>query len=126
MKHIILIIASVLMTFSAFSQKEKVFFDHLIQQEFDQTAKYFGNEVELCIGDFEEMVSKNEAITRIKNFFAENNPKQYAIRHSGDSKGGQSNYYVLDLSTSNGSYRLFTYFDKVGDLRKISELRIEK
>lgn len=109
-----------------FAQQESVFFDRIVQREYDQAFRFFGNELNLCIGTFEDVISQTEASSRLTDFFGKNTPKSYIIRHKGNSKGGNSSYYVLDLNTSGGLYRMFTYFDKQGNAFKISELRLEK
>ena len=107
------------------AQKEMAFFDQLIQQEYEQVGSYFGEDINICIDDFEDILNKQAALRKLKSFFASNQPKSYYLKHKGSSKGNQSSYYVCDLNTSNGDYRLFVYFDKVANSSKISELRLE-
>jgi hypothetical protein len=125
MKKSFLVSIFILVGSSLFAQNEKAFFDHLINQDFDRAAAYFEPELNLCVLDFEDVVTKTEAVGKLRTFFAQNPPASYAIKHTGQSKGGQSNYYVVDLVTRQETYRLFAYFDKMGNQRKISELRIE-
>lgn len=110
---------------SLFAQSEKEFFDYLVQKDFTQAEKYLDTDLNLCILDFDQMVNKNQAISQIRSFFIKNDPISYSIKHTGNSKGGQSTYFVAELRTSGGNFRMFAYFDTVGNSFKISEFRIE-
>lgn len=126
MKKTILIFLGLILSFSIMAQKERSFFDALKNQEMDSAASYFGQELNLCIGDFEDLVSSSTAKQKVSRFLNEHSPLSYSIKHQGNSKGGNSSYFVVDLKTTNGQYRLFAYFDEEGNRNKITELRIEK
>ena len=125
MKKAIFFLFSLLFVLQLNAQKEMAFFNHLIQQEYEQLGLYFGEDINICIDDFEDVLNKGAALQKLKAFFASNKPKSFKIKHKGSSKGNQSSYYVSDLNTSNGDYRLFVYFNKTANSSKISELRIE-
>ena len=102
------------------------FFDYLIKSDFDQMKMFFDENVDLCIDNFDKRVGKEEAMNKLQTFMKSNVPISYTIRHKGNSKGQQSNYYVSELLTSKSNYRLFVYFDKKNGSHKISEMRLEK
>lgn len=126
MKKTTLIFLGLILSISLMAQNERAFFDALSQKQIDKAATYFGSELNLCIGDFENIVSAATAKQKIDRFFMEHSPLSYSVKHQGNSKGGNSSYFVVDLKTSDGQYRLFTYFDEQGNRNKITELRIEK
>jgi hypothetical protein len=126
MKKTILIIMGLIFSLSIMAQNERGFFDALKNQDMESAVKYFGREMNLCIGDFEEVVSSSSAKQKIGRFLNEHAPLSYSIKHQGNSKGGNSSYFVVDLQTASGPYRLFAYFDEEGKRNKITELRIEK
>lgn len=125
MKKLLLSTLFIIVSVSVYTQKELVFFDQIILKQYDKSSQYFDSEINLCILDYEGLMGKREASSRMTSFFKDNTPISYEISHHGKSKGGQSNYYVCNLKTTGGNYRMFVYFDKVGNQFKINEFRIE-
>ena len=125
MKNIIFFIVFMILSATFYAQEEQQFFDQMLSKDYSSLNKYFDSEVEFYLDDYEDMINSREAAVKLEVFFNEHPPISYNIRHKGKSKGKQSNYYVCDLRTGKGSYRLFVYFDKKGNGSKICELRLE-
>ena len=68
----------------------------------DALSLLFANNVDILLGDDEGSVTKAEAVTKTKRFFATNTPKGFVVKHQGNKNGSQ--YIVGSLSTSGGSY----------------------
>ena len=88
-------------------------------------SAYFGNKVELTIGEKEAVISKEEAQAQLREFFAANPAKGYRAMHTGASKGNESNYTIGELATDTRTFRVYIYFTQEGDRRTIAELRFE-
>lgn len=87
---------------------------------------HLGAQVDLTIGDKEELLSKAETESRLKDFYSLYQPKGYRQVHAGSSKNTESTYTIGELSTDKGLFRVYLYFTQSGPKRVIEELRIEK
>lgn len=89
-------------------------------------AAYFDDKVELCILYDENVVPRTVAVRKLADFFSENRVSSFEARHSGASKGKDSNYTIGQLNTSKGKYRVVLYFDSRAGKEVIQEFRIEE
>ncbi len=87
-------------------------------------STYFVSSIDLTILEAEDVYSKEQAEVIIAKFFNDNKPTAFEIKHQGKSKLDDY-FYIGDLTTSKGKYRL-TFFlkkEKTGFL--IKQLRLE-
>ena len=89
-------------------------------------AAYLGDKVELTIGTREEVLARQAAITRLREFYASHTAKGFKMMHSGNSKSNDSNYQIGELATDQGSYRVYLYYAQQNGARVVTELRIEQ
>lgn len=87
-------------------------------------AANFQSNVEITIKDASNSYSKSQAEMVLKNFFSSNQPRSFAIAHEGTSPEG-SKYFIGNLSTSGGNYRVYVYAKSVSGAFSIQEIRIE-
>ncbi|MCS6934961.1 MAG: DUF4783 domain-containing protein [Chitinophagales bacterium] len=87
-------------------------------------ASFFQSNVEITIKDASNSYSKSQAEIVIKNFFSSNQPRSFSIAHEGTSPEG-SKYFIGNLSTSGGNYRMYVYAKTSGGSYSIQEIRIE-
>lgn len=92
----------------------------------DQLAPYMPAELELCIINQEQTVSKTKALQDLKAFFAGHKVVSYKPLHSGGSKNQAKSYTIGQLSTSKGDFRIYIYYKANGDSYQIQEIRIEE
>src|SRR5690554_1822434 len=85
---------------------------------------YFTKTVDLTVKDVEDVYSKEQAEVILTRFFNENKTTTYSVKHEGKSKLDDY-YYIGDLITSTGTYRLTFFLKKDGDAFRIKQLRIE-
>jgi len=111
---------------SLFGQNQTKIFDYIVAQDYEAIQQSFTPQVDVCILSYEDLLSKNEAVNKLKEFLTKNKPVQYTIKHKGNSKANQSSYLVSDLYTQNGIFRLFVYVSEKNGIFRISEFRIEK
>ena len=86
-------------------------------------AKYFDNSVEISMPSKSNSYSKSQAELVLKDFFASNPVKSFAIIHKGENAGSQ--YCIGTLQTKNGTYRTTIFMKQKGDKQVLQELRFE-
>ena len=90
-----------------------------------QIATFFGNTIELTIGDKESIYSKAQAEFILKDFFTKNPPKTFVILHKGASPEG-TQYAIGNLLTTNGeNFRTSFYLKISNGKNQLQQLRIE-
>jgi hypothetical protein len=86
-------------------------------------SKYFNNTVELTLLDNEGVYSKTQAEMILKDFFAQNPPKQFKILHQGGKES--SKYAIGSLNSNSKTYRITLFFKSEGEQVLIHQFRIE-
>ena len=89
-----------------------------------ELSKFFKDNVDLAIGDKEEVYSSAQAELILKDFFSKNTPTSFAIVHQGMSKLGLQ-YAIGNLVTSTGNFRVSFYIKKTIHGQFIQQLRID-
>lgn len=91
-----------------------------------EIAKFFNINVDLTIGNQEEVYSKAQAEQVLKDFFIKNTPRSFTLIHQGLSKDG-AKYAIGNLTTQQGNnYRTYFFIKQTGRSEYIHELRFEK
>lgn len=88
-----------------------------ISASFDQT-------VEITFLSQNNSYSKTKAQKVLQDFFAANTVRDFKVLHKSDSGG--SAYFIGNLITSNGNFRVTVYAKEKNGKILIQELRIEK
>ena len=89
-------------------------------------SSYFDENVEVYMEGNQEVLSKTEATEMIKNFLNRNKPKSFVQAQQGASKGKDAQYCIGDLSTINGTFRVYIYLKNTGSSYIIQEIRFDK
>jgi len=112
---------------NAFSQAaEKQSIASAIQKgDAKAVGAYFAKSVDLTLDDLEDVYSKDQAIVILENFFTENPPTSFKLKHEGKSKL-EDHFYIGDLETESQNYRLTFFLKKEGSDFKLKQLRIER
>ena len=84
---------------------------------------YFASSVDVSLPGSDATLTSAQAVQTLTQFFADNMVKGYNRAHLTAPQNGRSSYSLGDLYTSNGTYRIYLYFDNA---KKISEIRIQK
>ncbi len=92
----------------------------------DALGQYFDQNVEISLGDSEDVYAKSQAIAVIKQFFSQNTPRGFQQMHQGASKGNDAQYCIGNLSTATGTYRVYLYAKSSGGKFLIQEVRFDK
>lgn len=127
LKFSIILLLSFFLLEKAFSQEsEKKAIAEAIQNgNAKSVGAYFAKSVDLTLDDLEDIYSKDQAIVILENFFSENPPKSFKLKHQGKSKL-EDHFYIGDLNTEGREYRLTFFLKKEEDAFKLKQLRIER
>ncbi|MFW6257689.1 MAG: DUF4783 domain-containing protein [Prolixibacteraceae bacterium] len=87
-------------------------------------AEYFNQNVELVVLDNDNVYSKAQAEQIVTNFFNNNRPEGFAVIHNGGKEGAK--YVIGNLTTNNGTFRVYFLLKHNGGKDYIHQLRIEK
>ncbi len=101
------------------AQNASIFYEHLKSKDFQSISSQLDSDVTYCENDNQEFVDKATASKMLASFFKGKSISNIEDIHSGNSKN--TNYRVSKISTSDGAYRLFLYFED----SKVTELRID-
>ncbi len=88
-------------------------------------TKYFDNIVAITINNNQATYSKTQAEMVLKDFYFKNPVKDLEVVQSGSS-GNNSQYFVGNLSTANGSYQLYVVLKVKEGQYVLQEIRFEK
>ena len=89
-------------------------------------GQYLDQTVEIAIPNQEDLYEKAEASAILKGFFSQHVPKAFSQVHQGTSKGNDSLYCIGNLTTSNGTFRVYIYMHLQNGKLSIQELRFDK
>lgn len=89
-----------------------------------ELTKHFNTNVELTIIDKQDIYSKSQAESLLKDFFSKNVPSNFRVIHQGGKEDAK--YYVGKLTTSTGMYRISILIKGQGKTSLIHQFRIEK
>ena len=88
-------------------------------------AKFFSASVDMKMLDKEDVYSKAQAELILKDFFAKNPIKSFAVMHKGTSKTGDQFAIGTYESSSGKKFRTYFLFKKEGPGLTIQQLRFE-
>lgn len=92
----------------------------------EEISRYFNTNVDLTIGNQEEVYSKVQAEQILKDFFVKNTPRSFTLIHQGLSKEG-AKYAIGNLTTQQGNnFRIYFFIKQSSRNEYIQELRFEK
>lgn len=87
-------------------------------------SRFFGEEITLIIGKESTELNKEEAKSKLNDFFIQNKVVDFELKHQGDRNN--SAYIIGTLITSNGEFRLNCFLKKTRENLFIDRIRIEK
>lgn len=87
-------------------------------------AAYFNENVELTVGDHDDVYSKSQSQQIVAEFFKLNKPKKFTIVKQGGKEGAQ--YVIGSLVASSGTFRITLLLRNKNNVSYIHMLKIEK
>ena len=88
-----------------------------------ELARFFNDNLELAVGEKEDVYSKSQAERIIDNFFVEHPPKNFQFIHQGGKETAQ--YAIGKLVTFKGEFRVYMLLKQKNGKSLIHQLRIE-
>ena len=88
-----------------------------------QISKYFDKTVDITLPNKSNTYSKSQAEVILRDFFTNNEVKDFQILHKGNNGG--SEYCIGKLMTANSSYRTTIFMKQKGDKQFLQEIRFE-
>jgi hypothetical protein len=80
--------------------------------------------VDLTLPDAGAFYSKAQAQQILRKFFEGHAPRGLVIAHQGNNSLGET-YYIGNLSTANGNFRVTFFLKRAGNAFQVKQLRIE-
>lgn len=87
-------------------------------------AKQMVGNVDMTLPAASDYYSKAQAEQILRKFFDEHPPKAMSVAHEGTNRSGDC-YYIGDLSTEKGDFRVTFFLKKGGEGYLVKQLRIE-
>lgn len=86
-------------------------------------SAYLNANVELVIGNKNDVFSKQQATGIIADFFRTNRVSSFQVLHKGNKEA--ASFAIGELKTTGGTYRVYVLTRKSGSQTVIQQLRIE-
>lgn len=87
-------------------------------------GSFFNQNVELVILENDNVYSKAQAEQIVNSFFVRHQPEKFSVIHQGGKEGAQ--YVIGNLTTRQGSFRVYFLIKRNTGKEIIHQLRIEK
>jgi hypothetical protein len=87
-------------------------------------SAYFAEKVDMKVLDQENIYSKAQAESILKNFFAKHPVKAFTVVHKSAERN-DSQFAIGKLTTANGTYRVHFLMKKSGNSATVHQFRIE-
>jgi cellobiose-specific phosphotransferase system component IIB len=117
----------VIMMFCGAGMSAQMTVEEAFRQENAQAFQHhFHSQVEMSLPGKENRYKKADAIALMEAFFSVHAVQSFKKVHSGASRGKDSNYFIGEMSTDKGVYRVYIYYGVHDGKRDIHELSIEK
>ena len=89
-------------------------------------SRYFGTSVNVTLNNSTSTYSSTQAEQVLRDFFARNAVKDFAIDYSGASTSSNSSFTVGTLQTATGKYKVYLSLRPSDGGYILKEVRIEK
>jgi sugar-specific transcriptional regulator TrmB len=123
-KSVVFAVAFVFYSIISFAQIPEDIIVSLKTGNASSLSKFFNKNIELVVIDKDDVFSKSQAEQIVSNFFKNHEAKRFDIIHEGGKEG--SSYGIGNLTTENGSFRVYFLLKNNNGKLYIHQLRIEK
>ncbi len=108
----------------AFAEFSKKITEAIRKGSSSELSSYFASTIDLTVPGKEGSFSKAQAEQIVKDFFAQNQPKSFTIKHNGSSNDG-SQYSVGTYVTAKNTYRSYFLIKNVSGKFYLLQLQFE-
>jgi hypothetical protein len=127
MKMRMILLISVTFTFLAASVNEPNECEYIIKAinkaDINELSPHLADAVECDLFGKSSIYSKSQTIQVMKDFFANNKPKNFTINHQGSQK--QRLFLIGTYKTVRKNFRISCFVKKESDKKIIQQIRIE-
>jgi hypothetical protein len=88
-----------------------------------ELSRYFDNRVDITLPDKSDNYSRTQAEMILRDFFSNNNVRNFEIKYKGENNG--SRYCIGTLQTKNGNYRTKLFMKQKGDKQVLQEIAFQ-
>ena len=124
MKNILFILLTLVMSTSFSASSQTTIINAVKSGNASELSNYFDKIVEINLPDKSNSYSKKQAELVLRDFFNNNPVKDLSIIHKSETTGSQ--YFIGNLTTTNGKFRTTVYLKQKDDKLFIQEIRFEK
>lgn len=124
MKKILFILLTLVITTSFSVSSQTTIINAIKSGNTAELSKYFDKIVEINLPEKSNSYSKKQAELVLRDFFNNNSVKDLTVIHNSETAGSQ--YFIGNLITANGKFRITVYLKQKDDKLLIQELRLEK
>lgn len=89
-----------------------------------ELSTYLGDKIDVVILNKSVATDKTKAVQSLNTFFTQNKVTGFAVNHTG--KRDESGFFVGNLNTENGNFRINCFFKRIQDKYLIHQIRIDK
>lgn len=89
----------------------------------EELSKFFDENVELTLPDKSDNYSKAQAMLILRDFFNNNNVKNFDVKHKGDNGGGE--FCIGTLQTKSGNFRTTVFMKLKGGKQVVKQIRFQ-
>jgi hypothetical protein len=90
----------------------------------NQLSRYFDDRIDITLPGKNDNYSKSQGELILKDFFSNNDVKDFQIKHKGENNGSQFCFGVLQ--TKNGNFRTKLYMKQKGDKQVLQEIGFQR
>lgn len=90
----------------------------------NQLSRYFDERIDISLPGKNDNYSKSQGEMILKDFFSNNDVRDFQIKHKGENNGSQFCFGVLQ--TKNGNYRTKLYMKQKADRQVLQEIGFQR
>lgn len=122
----LLLLGSLLFCFQLISaQGSKPLTESFESGDSEMLSQYFKASIDLNLPEKHGIFQKKQATLLLEEFFGNNPPRSFSVKHEGGSKQ-KSSFQIGKLSTEKGDFRTYLLYNLSDGVPQIIELRIEE
>jgi Domain of unknown function (DUF4783) len=121
-----IVLSFLAMSSVVFGQSEAAFFNAFKSGDTQSMDIYLENNIDFCIYEDQQVLSKKDALSKLKTFLASQKITGLEVIHKGTSKDKKSQYKVAKVTTTKEVFRVFVYGTGEFKANSVKEIRIDK
>jgi hypothetical protein len=126
-KYLAMLVALCLLQYNVRGQVQVEEVSKALQKgDFPRVAAYFDKVVVLTINDEQSTYSKSQAEMVLKTFAGKHHPRNFQLQKKGTAPSDQSIWFIGELITDSGSFKVYIFFKYKNGQYVLQELRLEQ